>query len=163
MSRTIYKGFVVAALHVAIVASLGAKLMIDRATYPRVWARVAPVDPNAPIRGRYVRLRLEATAAEGFAWQDAAQPPTRVELFVQDGRLRARPAAGRDGLFAFVVSRDGERIVALTTPLAYFIPEHADDPSVHARREGLWAEVTLPRRGMPRPIRLGVGPDRSPL
>jgi hypothetical protein len=33
------------------------------------------------------------------------------------------------------------------------------DPSIRAPGEELWVEVTLPRRGPPRPIRLGVKKD----
>ena len=98
------KGLLVAALHLAIVASLGGKLLYDRATRPREWVRVLPVDPDSPLRGRYVRLRI----------------------------------ADRDGQIAF------------------FIPEHVPDPSIRAADEELWAEVTLPRKGAPRPIRLAV-------
>ena len=100
-SRT---GLIVAAVHVAIVCSLGAKLLYDRATRPRVWVHVLPVDPDSPLRGRYVRLRI-------------------------DGRQE---------------------------PLAFFIPEHVPDPSIRPAGEELWAEVTMPRKGAPRPIRLGV-------
>jgi len=41
-------------------------------------------------------------------------------------------------------------------PVEYFIPEHAIDPSLRNRGEELWIEVTIPRKGAPRPIRLGV-------
>ncbi len=44
----------------------------------------------------------------------------------------------------------------LAAPLAYFIPEHAIDPSRQPGGASLWAEVTLPPTGAPRPIRLGV-------
>jgi hypothetical protein len=54
------------------------------------------------------------------------------------------------------MERDGEGVVLLDQPLAYFIPEHVPDPSRRAEGEELWVEVTLPRRGAPRPIRLGV-------
>ncbi|HYT68876.1 MAG TPA: hypothetical protein VEL51_20805 [Vicinamibacterales bacterium] len=98
------RGLLVAVLHLAIVASLGGKLLVDRATRPRMWVHVLPLDPDSPLRGRYVQLRIEG-----------------------------RP----------------ERI-------AFFIPEHVPDPSVRAPGEELWAEVTLPRKGAPRPIRLAV-------
>ena len=100
------KGLIVTAVHLAIVGSLGAKLLFDRATRPRQWVHVRPVDPDLPIRGRYVQLRI-------------------------DGRPQ------------------DERI-------AFFIPEHAPDPSRRPPGEELWAEVTLPKKGPPRPIRLGV-------
>ena len=62
MSPRVRKGLIVAALHLALVASLGAKMLADRAIRPRVWARVVPFDPNLPIRGRYVRMAIEGAA-----------------------------------------------------------------------------------------------------
>ena len=50
-----------------------------------------------------------------------------------------------------------------TTPIVYFIPEHAPDPSVRAPGEQLWVEVTLPAKGPPRPIRLGVKNGEGPI
>ena len=144
---------VLAAVHVAIVASLGAKLMVDRVTRPRVWARTAPVDPNLPIRGRYVNLRVEASAP-GFS---VLTDHTPVSLTVRDGVLVAEPSSGASDVDARVIQRpNGERIALVTEPLAYFIPEHAADPSRRSSGEELWVEVTIPRRGPPRPIRLGV-------
>ncbi len=98
-------------LHLLIVSSLGGKLLYDRATRPRVWVKTRPYDPNLPIRGRYVRLRLE-----------------------------------------------GNKVVQGATVL-FFIPEHVKDPSRRATGEELWVEVTLPKKGPPRPIRLGVKKD----
>jgi len=53
----------------------------------------------------------------------------------------------------------GQRVATLDQLLAFFIPEHVPDPSVRAPGEELWAEVTRPRRGPPRPIRLAVKKD----
>ena len=149
MSPGLRKGLLLAVIHVLLVASLGGKLLVDRATRPRVWARTAPVDPDLPIRGRYVRLRIEG---------DARELPSSFEGYVtpvaRDGSLAFVPAADGVGLFARV---DPERRVAvLDQPLAYFIPEHIPDPSARAPGEELWVEVTLPRRGAPRPIRLEI-------
>lgn len=47
--------------------------------------------------------------------------------------------------------------MVLVEPVAFFIPEHITDPSVRPAGEEQWAEVTIPRRGPPRPIRLAVG------
>jgi hypothetical protein len=49
----------------------------------------------------------------------------------------------------------------LAEPLAYFIPEHADDPSRPRADATLWAEVTLPPTGAPRPVRLGLRKDAT--
>jgi hypothetical protein len=154
------------------VASLGAKLLIDRTTLPRVWARAAPVDPDLPIRGRYVRLRVEAASegevpvsvergADRGALAPFGEPPLSVMLSVRDGQMVATPAAEAEArtLAARRVDRNGRRVVVVDAPLAYFLPEHALDPSVRAPGEELWVEVTVPRSGPPRPIRLGVKKD----
>jgi hypothetical protein len=151
------KGLLVAALHVAIVASLGAKLLVDRATRPRVWARTAPVDPNLPIRGRYVRLAVEALPAVDRKSTDPRVVP--IALAVREGRLVAVPATRTSGLTARLVDRAGEPVAVINQPLAFFIPEHVADPSRRGSGEELWVEVTLPRAGAPRPIRLGIKKD----
>ena len=40
-------------------------------------------------------------------------------------------------------------------PLAYFIPEHAVDPSRAKPGEALWVEASIPPQGPPRPLGLG--------
>jgi hypothetical protein len=154
MSSAVRRGLLVALLHVLLVAGLGAKLLIDRATRPRVWARVLPVDPDLPIRGRYVQLQVEG-AAEGIEpsqW-------TPVAATVRDRQLVFVPATGSNVLWATVTQVDGRPVAMLHQPLAYFIPEHVPDPSRRQPGEELWVEVTIPRRGPPRPIRLGVRKD----
>jgi hypothetical protein len=158
INKTVFKGLAVAALHVTIVASLGAKLMVDRATRPRVWARTAPVDPNLPIRGRYVSLMVDAVPGEGVGGGNVGSW-LQVALADEGGQLVARPASGSKALNASLVDQDGERVVRLAQPLAYFIPEHVADPSRRLAGEQLWVEVTIPRAGAPRPIRLGVKKD----
>jgi hypothetical protein len=163
MRHALRKGLLVAVLHVMIVATLGGKLLVDRATRPRVWARTGPVDPNLPIRGRYVRLQIEVEPGNGLTLSpaDASKP---VTLQVDDGRLVAVPSAG-SRLHARRVWRDGESVAVITQPLAYFIPEHVADPSRRLPGEELWVEVTIPARGAPRPIRLGIkkGGTLAPL
>ena len=149
------RGLVIAALHLAIVAGLGGKLLADRAMRPRVWARAAPFDPNLPIRGRYVRLRVEAAAPAGIDDRTISN----VRLSKDGDRLVAAPTNGSDGLYARTISRNGEQVVVVERWLAYFIPEHVPDPSIRQPGEELWVEITLPRQGPPRPIRLGVKKD----
>lgn len=153
MTAGVRKGLLLAAIQVALVSSLGAKLLIDRATRPRVWARVAPYDPDLPIRGRYVSLRIEGALA-------GATPGSQmVSLTVQNGALVFVPA-GRSGQLAIVrQQRDGTVVATLAESVAFFIPEHQADPSIRPPGEELWAEVTVPGRGGPRPIRLGVKKD----
>src|SRR5688572_4727364 len=151
MSPRLRTGLIVAALHVALVASLGAKMLADRAMRPRVWARVVPFDPDLPIRGRYVRMAIEGVADETVqsVYDGYFQPAVRNNALVF-------VPAGDGHLYGVTQQRDGRYVVRLREPLAYFIPEHVPDPSMRAGGEELWVEVTLPRRGAPRPIRLGV-------
>jgi uncharacterized membrane-anchored protein len=170
MKAPLRKGLLVALVHVTIVSSLGAKLLIDRARYPRAWARTAPVDPDLPIRGRYVSLRLEATIGPDLVLPDEAvgdapegrvreqAEPRLVRLTAVDGALVARATESNDtnAVLVRAATRDGQRVADILTPVAYFIPDDAADPSVRRADERLWVEVTVPRRGAPRPIRLGV-------
>ncbi len=143
MSR---KGLLLAAVHVALVLCVAAKYFSDRASLPRAWVRVSQYDPNLPIRGRYIRLQIELEAPAHAA---------TVQLSVRDGKMIATPA-GSSGLG---VRRLGADRAALVDALAYFIPEHAPDPSRRPPGEELWAEVSVPEKGPPRPIRLGVRKD----
>lgn len=153
------KGLLLALLHVVIVASLGGKLLYDRATRPRVWVRTAPFDPNLPIRGRYVRLQLEVSAPTGQLLAPH-QLPARVTLRVENDRLIAEASdkefAPDEPHIRARRQRDGTDSAILSPPIAFFISEHVKDPSFREPGEELWAEVTIPKSGPPRPIRLGV-------
>lgn len=157
------KCLVIAVVHVGLVASLGAKLLYDRATRPRVWALAAPYDPNLPIRGRYVSLQLVVEprgileTKPGPAWQ----PPQSVILRVEGDRLVAEAEPLERGfdpsdLHVRFIQRQDQKLAVLDQPVAFFITEHIPDPSRRAAGEELWVEVTIPRKGPPRPIRLGV-------
>jgi hypothetical protein len=150
-------GIALAIVHVLLVGTLGLKLLADRARLPRAWARTLPFDPNLPIRGRYVRLRLEVPLAEGSdSVRTGEYRRVRLEvagdrlegLLDEEGPLRVRLDSTADGLVA-----------GLDEAVAFFIPEHIPDPSIRPTGEELWAEVTVPRRGPPRPIRLAVRRD----
>jgi hypothetical protein len=145
----VVRGVILGAVQVGMVLSLGAKLLIDRSTMPRVWVKTAPYDPNLPIRGRYVSLRV---AAEPRGFSTVAYGA--AQLSVEEGRLVARPTEDTSGE---MVTISGEPPLAiLSESVAYFISEHANDPSWRPRDEELWVEVTVPPKGPPRPIRLGV-------
>ena len=131
--KPLYKGLILAGLQIALVASLGGKLLVDRATRPRVWVKAVPVDPYLPIRGRYVSLTLEVAS------QMLPAPGTLAGA----REMRLQPA---EPPFK-IPNRIG---------VAFFIPENVPDPSRRASGEELWVEVTLPKKGPPRPIRLGV-------
>lgn len=146
------KGLVIAVLHVAIVCTLGAKLLVDRTVRPRVWVEVAPFDPDLPIRGRYLSLQVKAIA-RGFPDSSKSGDWDHAQLTVEGDHLIATRTDRDSGEPVRIRSVGEDATVVLNTPIAYFIPEHVDDPS---RTPGLVVEVTLPRKGPPRPIRLGV-------
>jgi len=263
------KGAIVALLHAGLVSSLGAKLLYDRATRPRVWIRTAPYDPSLPIRGRYVSLQLQVEA-RGFA-PTADSAPLPARLSIENERLLATPGDERSehhvsfgrrqpwvadpevtqryglqrsdlvepqlakhlgiagGVFAKEVrsgsalaqaglqagdvllridgqatttwpelsralqppqgkqelawdvlrghqrtslkvsvpaSQDGallEGSALLAQPVLFFIPEHVLDPARRPAGEELWVELTVPKQGPPRPVRLGVKKGHGPI
>jgi hypothetical protein len=161
---------VIAALHVGLVASLGAKLLYDRATLPRAWALAAPYDPNLPIRGRYVSLRLviKLRGIQDSEPEPGRKPPQSVVLHVEGSRLMAEANAKERGyhpsdLHVQFISRGTEKLAVLDKPVSFFISEHVPDPSRRPAGEELWVEVTIPKKGPPRPIRLGVKKDDGPI
>jgi hypothetical protein len=79
----------------------------------------------------------------------------QVRLEVDDGRLVAK--ADPKGTITATWNRDGDArvTIAVADPVLFFIPEHALLRRLQ-RDEELWAEVTVPRQGPPRPIQLGV-------
>lgn len=154
------RGLVLLCAHLLIVTSLGAKLLYDRATRPRIWVEAAPYDPDLPIRGRYVRLRLKVgTVDVAPALNETDRWESRpVTLEVQGDHLVARRIPGEPWQVpASVHVQPGDGSTAnIAEPVAYFIPEHAPDPSRQPAGVTLWVECTIPRAGPPRPIRLGV-------
>jgi len=152
--KPIYRGIAVAVLQCLIVLSLAGKYAIDRERLPRAWARALPVDPNLPIRGRYVSLRLAVDVTDSSPKTGWSQ----VQLSARDGRLVATPVPPYAGSEAMLTG-PGTRDPFLVEPVAFFIPEHVPDPSRRASGEELWVEVSVPRKGPPRPVRLGVKKD----
>ena len=55
--------------------------------------------------------------------------------------------------------------VVLQEPVLFFLPEHAENPWTQAKNAEIWAEVSVPKKGPPRPIRLAVkrGDSFTPL
>lgn len=164
------KGLTIAAVQVGLVASLGAKLLYDRTTRPRVWVIAAPYDPTLPIRGRYVSLQLvvEPRGIPEAKPRAGGQPAQPVTLRVEGGRLvaDAKPlerAFDPSDLHVRLIHRQDQELVVLDQPVAFFIAEHVPDPSRRPVGEDLWAEVTVPKKGLPRPIRLGVKKGDGPI
>ena len=160
------KGVLLAVLQGAIVASLGGKLLYDRETRPRIWAKTVPFDPELPIRGRYVRLQLEVSAPD-VKPSSQNQIPLAVTLRVENDKLIAEPSEKEFDPSEPHLRLARQRVQAQTAilwpPIAFFISEHVKDPSIRQAGEELWAEVTIPKKGPPRPIRLGVKKGHTPI
>jgi hypothetical protein len=155
------KGVILAVVHVLIVCSLMGKLYYDRATRPRVWVRTVGYDPNLPIRGRYVQMRLEletaelpppknSNARELLGWKN-------VKLEARNGKLFAVASDNySDMTMQWQPARTDDLVPVLYQPVLFFIPDSAKDPTRLQQGEALWVEVTVPKKGPPRPIQLAV-------
>jgi hypothetical protein len=161
------KGLILAGAQLALVATLAGKYAIDRARLPRVWVQTVAYDPSLPIRGRYLRVRLRVAAENVYGSPGNFRGQMHdVTLGVREDHLVANPADRPTGLHVnqWTIKR-GEKVTVLMEPVAFFLPEHAVDPSLHSAGEELWVEVTVPKTGPPRPIQLATkrGDTFAPL
>ena|SRR5487761_92126 len=162
---SMWKGAIVCVVQVTLVAGIGAKLRYDRATRPRLWVKVAPWDPSMPIRGRYLSLQMEVPA-RGFTIPiQPIKPPYRGyvpysmqygKLQVEGNQLVAVRTPEFTGTSVTITLENGQPMAKINESINYYIPENAKDPARVGKGEELWAEVTLPKKGPPRPIRLGI-------
>ena len=163
--NALQKGLLLGAVQVAIVASLGGKLAWDRHRLPRGWAKAGTYDPDLPIRGRYLALQLEvlcdyaaAAPTAPASPRDKRTPQTFDDVGVrrvENGRL-VSDCSSSDPEWALLFRTLRPATRRLSEPVLFFLPEHATDPWQQAKGGELWAEVTLPASGPPRPIRLAI-------
>ena len=146
-------GVVLALFQAGLLLLVGLTFWIERLTAPRLWALAQPVDPNLPIRGRYVSLRLRVPLS---GVETSGSTTQSVILQAQGDRLVAENDGDGERYAGALIRRDGQTLVELSEPLALFIPPDVKDPSRRSTTDPLWVEVTLPRSGPPRPIQLGV-------
>ena len=170
--RPLTKSIVAAAIQVLIVCSLGAKLLYDRHTRPQVWFKTARYDPNLPIRGRYLALQLELNdprSPEELTKKFGAEPQYAWTGYGYEcGSIVARdgvpdvvfdnsPTYDCDNLrFGRWTTAGGAMHLRLEQPLLFFIPDTAQDPTGTRTGEETWVLATIPRKGPPRPIALGL-------
>jgi hypothetical protein len=166
------KGLLLAVVQVAIVASIGAKLEWDRHRLPRAWAKAGSYDPNLPIRGRYLSLQLEVklenpeeSSSASVAARKNGLRFSRGVLRVRDGQLAAKPTGNDEGALLSTSAFGNREQSVVVEPVLFFLPEHAGDPWQESKGGELWAEVSVPNNGPPRPIRLAVkrGDSFTPL
>jgi hypothetical protein len=159
------RGIAVAAIQLLIVLSLGGKLLYDRRTRPRAWALVNTYDPELPIRGRYLTEQLRMPS-EGFTFHttqgtaDSKWDFTEqwAHFTVRDGQLVANftGSPSQPGEWVHLEKlNDGTNQAVSQQPVFLFISDTANVPTL-ARGDELWMEVTLPKKGPPRPIRMAV-------
>jgi hypothetical protein len=144
------KGLLLAVLQIVLVVSVAAKFSMDRTRYQRIWVKTQSIDPYLPIRGRYIAMRLTVLKAY--------RPFLHARLFVKDGRLMAEERPNESSEVWVDESRQGGEF-ALQQPILFFLPEHSKNEQelmAAARNGELWAEVTVPNNGLPRPIRLAI-------
>jgi hypothetical protein len=179
--RPLRKAIAIAALQVLIVCSLGAKLLYDRHTRPQAWFRSERYDPDLPIRGRYLSLQLEVADPRSPAelqqkfgneiqMQERWQAKSVVHWYqfgnecgsivLQNGS----PSAEFSGESTFPCEnltfsrwhRGDTTTLRVAEPVLFFISDTAKDPTHLDRGDELWVLATIPRKGPPRPIALGI-------
>jgi len=181
MSRAI----AIAAVHVLLISSLGAKLLYDRRSCPQAWFKTRQYDPNLPIRGRYMSLQVEVrdprspdeveskfgseirgqeNSRKQFAWHGPFDFGHECgSIAVRDGVPMAvfepeGPSRNCDNL---TFSRQrfegaGETTLRVNEPVLFFVPDTAQLPAPTRDQTELWVLATIPRTGPPRAIALGV-------
>jgi hypothetical protein len=166
----------------ALVSSVAAKYLYERAKCPRVWTRAEAYDPSLLMRGRYLNLQVLVDGC-GSTLPSArnAQFPRNIngvpggstfnvnapqlvwfqaKLAVKNNRLIVIrvPESESETSTQSVSAAPGVACdqMRLTTPVDFYIPDTATDPSRPKPGQELWIEVTVPPKGPPRPLQLAL-------
>ena len=153
-------GFLLAGVQAALILSTAAMFWFDRQISPRAWVPTVPVDPNLPIRGRYITLNMVVPLRSNslkISDGDLLNTRQKVHLVAVGDRLIAHiDDQAKYNLIDGSIRRNGDDLVVNPDhELAFFIPPDVQDPSIQPDGRTLWVEVTVPRFGAPRPIQLG--------
>jgi hypothetical protein len=159
------KELLLGVIQLGLVLSLGGKLLYDRMKRPRVWVLGLPYDPELPLRGRYLSEQLRLPA-EGFTYQaldrnryDWLANRRWAYLEVRNGQLIGTAQGSGPGMWVQLRRNADDSLVAVSEqPVLVFIPEKTAVPGLQ-RGEEMWVEVTIPAKGPPRPIRMGLKKD----
>lgn len=169
-------------LQLAIVSTVAAKYLYQRATCPRVWTRTAAYDPELVMRGRYLSLQLTVDGCGSTlpSAKDAQFPRTldgvprgntfsfrsantlwfQAKIAVKDNKLIAIrvPESDTSTPTQSVSGWPGLPCdqMRLTQPVDFYIAEHATDPTRLSQSQEMWIEVTIPPKGPPRPLQLAL-------
>ena len=169
-----------------LVSTIAAKYLYQRWTCPRVWTRASAIDPQLPMRGRYLALQLTVDGCQStLPSAKNANFPRDVNGAVKPGPYVLRPNAVEFRANLKVVnntlvavrpegqeigstedSSAGEEVVGtagsacnqmqLASSTAFFISDTAQSPLPLKPGQELWIEVTVPPKGPPRPIQLAL-------
>ena len=156
------RGLILAGIQLAIVAGLGAKLAFDRARLPRAWGQKCGHMIRVCQFGDDIFLcsLLCLCNRQPDNWV-AGGPDTRIHAisrlvwFRWMENCRQLKAESKRGFWCRVAAGLPTDAMIIE-PVVFFLPERADHPLRMARGGELWAEVTIPKKGPPRPIRLAV-------
>lgn len=168
-------------IQLALVSSVAAKYLYQRAHCPRVWTRTAMYDPDLIMRGRYLSMTLTVNGCQStLPSAKQAQFPRNVngvpsgqnflvaanqvsfsaKLAVQDNKLVAIRLPGTEdaarGENVFAANGAACDQMRLAEPVNFYIAEHAQNPWPTKPDHELWVEVTVPPHGPPRPIQLAL-------
>ncbi len=164
-----------------LVSTIAAEYLYQRWTCPRVWTRAAAIDPQLPMRGRYLALQLTVDGCQStLPSAKNANFPRDVNGAVKPGPYVLRPNAVDFFANLKVVnnilvavrlegtedSTAGEEVVGtpgspcdqmqLASTTDFFISETAQRPLPLQPGQELWIEVTVPPKGPPRPMQLAL-------
>ncbi len=164
-----------------LVSTIAAEYLYQRWTCPRVWTRAAAIDPQLPMRGRYLALQLTVDGCHStLPSAKNANFPRDVNGAVKPGPYVLRPNAVDFFANLKVVnnilvavrlegtedSTAGEEVVGtpgspcdqmqLASTTDFFISETAQRPLPLQPGQELWIEVTVPPKGPPRPMQLAL-------
>ncbi len=167
-------------IQLAMVSAIAGKYLYQRWRCPRVWTRAQAVDPELPMRGRYLALRLTVdgcqstlpSAAEAAFPRDfsGAVKPGPYMLKQNTTRFRARLKVVNGALTAVAIGDQerpsGEEVegsagqpcnqMRLAEVTDYFVSDRARSPLPLQAGQELWIEVTVPPKGPPRPLQMAV-------
>ncbi|MES2391354.1 MAG: hypothetical protein V4555_06925 [Acidobacteriota bacterium] len=168
------KGLIVLAVQLAVVLSVAVKYAWERHACPQVWTRAGQWDPEQPLRGRYLALQLRAdgcglprdekhTNHYGVNDQMLANYSWQATTAARDGKLVLVPWDERTAVpTEWVRTEEGvpcERMT-LGDSTEFFVSEKATLPVLKKGQE-LWALVTVPPQGPPRPVELAVAEGKE--
>jgi hypothetical protein len=162
------KGLLLMALQLALVLSIAAKYAWERHSSPMVWTRATQYDPQQPLRGRYLALTLHADACglPKAHHEDRDDPSSQFPLRLNHyWSWEVRPAAkderpGETQTLTLYPNLPCE-YASLSGGTEYFVPGHAKTPFPLAPGEELWALVTVPPTGPPRPVQLAISDGKQ--